>query len=729
MILIKNVSIKNFLSVGQITQNIDLSTNGLTLVIGKNLDIGATNSRNGVGKSTLIQAISYALYGEPISNIRLDGLINNINSKSMLVTIDFEKDGILYRIERGRKPGIMRFFVNGKNSDITDEALGENKHTQVEIERILDMSHTLFEHLVVLSTYTLPFLKLKPADQRIFIEELLGITQLSLRDDVLKEFISKTKENIRDEEATLKAIAEANTRIEVAIAKALIEQSDWNVAQETKILKLQNEIANISVIDFEKEIKLFDTIDIWISTERDLKSSRLQYMSENDAISKEITNLNNEIVRLSDSSTKSFDAQIARLKEEAKRLELEAETTADVKRLLMDIDRRVSDSAKKTQQYQDKEHELTVILHEMETDGHNCSSCGQSLNGTDHLKQVMEKLAEKAEKISVEMQQYLNDAEILDKEAENIRNEIIKVEKNHALKQKEFRKKADEILFDIVDLTSIHEKERKSSFDKISNIKLELSNLETLLAERLIGLAEIDTEIAKLGDKPKSDFKNKEEIWKFREAKDRLASEIEREIAKENPHDSYVLSLQSTLLELDYNNLHDLKSTLKHQDFLHKLLSGKDSFVRKKIVDQNLGYLNGRMNKYLESLVLPHEVKFLPDLSVEISMLGKEFDFEQLSRGEMNRVIIATSWAFRDVWESMNTGLNLVMIDEMLDSGLDDYGCEMALDCLTKMARDRKKNVFLISHRENLFSRANNIIMVHKENQFTRFDENADINN
>jgi DNA repair exonuclease SbcCD ATPase subunit len=160
----------------------------------------------------------------------------------------------------------------------------------------------------------------------------------------------------------------------------------------------------------------------------------------------------------------------------------------------------------------------------------------------------------------------------------------------------------------------------------------------------------------------------------------------------------------------------------KHQEFLLKLLMDKSSFIRKKIMDQNLFFVNQQMAHYLEKLCLPHDVVFQSDLSVEITLLGRDFDFEQLSRGEMNRVIMATSWAFRDVWESVNQSCNLLFVDEMIDSGMDTQGVEAAISILKDMTRTSSKNVFLISHKDELQSRIDKTLVVRKENGFTSFD-------
>ena len=186
------------MSVGNTTQAVQFDRNDLTLVLGQNLDLGGddTGARNGTGKTTIINALSYALYGAALTNIRKDNLINKTNGKNMLVTIEFEKDSIDYKIERGRKPNTMAFYVGGQEQQITDESQGDSRETQAEIERMLGMSHDMFKHIVALNTYTEPFLALKANDQRAIIEQLLGITMLSEKADALKEQLKATKDTI-----------------------------------------------------------------------------------------------------------------------------------------------------------------------------------------------------------------------------------------------------------------------------------------------------------------------------------------------------------------------------------------------------------------------------------------------------------------------------------------------------------------------------------------------------
>jgi DNA repair exonuclease SbcCD ATPase subunit len=179
--------------------------------------------------------------------------------------------------------------------------------------------------------------------------------------------------------------------------------------------------------------------------------------------------------------------------------------------------------------------------------------------------------------------------------------------------------------------------------------------------------------------------------------------------------------------EISWDRVNELTALKDHQEFLIKLLTSKDSFIRKKIIDQNLTYLNNRLSYYLDRMGLPHQVLFQNDLTVEITQLGQDLDFDNLSRGERNRLILGLSWAFRDVWESLYQNINLLFIDELIDNGLDSSGVESALAVLKKMARERNKNIYLISHKDELQGRVNNVLKVIKENGYTSYATDLEI--
>lgn len=683
MIKITNITIKNFLSVGNATQAIRLDQNGLTLILGSNTDSNGGITRNGAGKSTILQAISFGLYGKPLTKIKVDNLVNNINTKGMIVSIEFEKDEINYRIERGRKPQILKWYVNGKeNIEPNDEAQGENRHTQEEIERVLGMSHTMFLHVLALNTFTDPFLKLKVADQRVVIEELLGVMTLSQRAEVLKKLFSQTKEGIRDRDAEIKATLEANARIESNIAKLTASEQSWE-RQHVKLMdELVAEIEAVEKIDFEHEIGLFDALDAYQSQERDLKAKVASAQSDLDTVVRGLTG---------ESATK------ARAEAEATSIDPDAL----VRRLDVEIGRKHDDAARHTIQADKLRAEIAGVVEDItHADDTDCRCCGQKLSGTDHLATVIANL-EKQKATLVKK---------LDREEREIAARHTEVEEIDAEKLTT-RASAEERRSDALRRAA----EADDQLWRLGNARIGLTE----------AMDRANSDLRALGLRPVTTFRNRDEVYKAKQLYETLVRDLEQEVARTNPYSSDVEFQRGTIIEIDYQPLHDLQDLQKHQDLLLKLLTNKDSFIRKKIIDQNLNYLNHRLNHYLDKLGLPHEVRFEPDLSVDIRHLGRDFDFEQLSRGEMNRVIMATSWSFRDVWESLNEPVNLYFIDEVLDQGTDSHGAEAALGILKSMARERGKNVFLISHRDELVGQIDRTLVVRKEQGFSQFEEDT----
>ena len=586
MLTIKNVTAKNFMSVGNNTQAVNFDTEQLTLVLGHNLDLGGDGSRNGTGKTTIINALSYALYGEALTNIRRDNLINKTNGKGMIVTVDFSINGKDYRIERGRRPNTLKFFIDGvENAD--DEQQGDSRETQKEIERIIGFPHNMFKHLIALNTYTEPFLSMKTNDQRDMIEQLLGITEISQKAEVLKELLKSTKDSIKEEELRIQAVNNANKRIEKNIQDIEMRGRAWNKNKEDKINELQVSLDALKETDIDSELEKHRQAD-------EINKQYAQMQGLNSELS--------QLVTSSKRSTSTLDT----LKENIKKAEEGV-----------------------------------------------CPACGQD---TAHLETHEEYTQELREKEQKEIE-YYDDLE-----------------------------------------------------GKIKNVESKLQ------------------EIGELPESPITFYSSMEDALQHRHNLETLTEQIEEKIKDVNPYTEQVEQLQEEgLEEISYETLNELTRLKDHQEFLYKLLTSKDSFIRKKIIDQNLQYLNYRLGYYLEKLGLPHDVKFNSDLSVDITEYGRDLDFDNLSRGERNRLILGMSWAFRDIYESLNQPMNLMCIDELVDSGMDTTGVESALAVLKKMGRESKKNVFLISHKEELQGRVSNVLYVVKEGGFTSYANDIEI--
>ena len=305
MIKIKNLTVRNFMSVGNQTQAIDFDKGQLTLVLGENLDLGgdADGARNGTGKTTIVNGLSYAIYGSALTNIKKDNLINKINSKQMLVTCSFEKDGVEYHIERGRRPNLLKFTVNGHEQETSehDESQGDSRETQKAIEQVFGMGHDMFKHLVALNTYTEPFLSMRSNDQRAIIEQLLGITQLSDKAETLKDHIRITKDEISAETAKIDAVKASNDRILQSIESLERKQRLWEENKKSNLSDLEKSIDVLNHIDIDTEIELQRARALWVENKREIDNIQSLVARQTATIEKEqrvLEKLEKELVTL-----------------------------------------------------------------------------------------------------------------------------------------------------------------------------------------------------------------------------------------------------------------------------------------------------------------------------------------------------------------------------------------------------------------------------------------------
>jgi len=586
MFKIDTLTVKNFMSVGNTTQAIDFNRNDLTLVLGENLDTGGgdAGSRNGTGKTTIINALSYALYGNALTNIRKDNLINKTNGKNMLTTVEFEKDGLAYRIERGRKPNVLKFYINNSEQETDDNAQGDSRETQKAIEDLLGMSHDMFKHVLALNTYSEPFLSMRQNDQRAIIEQLLGITILSEKAENLKELVRNTKNKIQQEEFRIKAVEDANSKITEQVEALKRRQLLWQKKKDEDISKLKTAIDDLAHVDIDTELRIHTELNDWHT-------------------------LNNTQVQLT-KDISALQAQVSRAERDSNR----------TKKALDNINEGI------------------------------CGSCKQSVA---HL--------------------------------ETHKEQIQKAQKEH------------------------------------EDANIFLSELQEAITELEKGKNPVP-------DKPKTFYDNVNDAHNHRSSLSTLESQLKNKQDEIDPYTDQIAEMETTAVqEISWDSINKLTRTQQHQEFLLKLLTNKDSFIRKRIIEQNLSYLNTRLEQYLNAIGLPHTVIFQNDLTVEIQELGRDLDFDNLSRGERNRLILSLSWAFRDVWESLYQPINLLFIDELVDSGMDSSGVENSMGVLKRMSRERNKSVWLVSHKDELIGRVNNVLKVIKENGFTSYDTDIEV--
>ena len=292
MLKIKTLTVKNFLSVGNQAQAINFEGKNLILVLGENLDLGGDDAgaRNGTGKTTIINAISYALFGDALTQIRKDNLVNKTNNKDMVVGITFEKNNTTYTIERGRKPAKLRFYINDVEQE-SNEAQGENRETQQEINKLLGMSHAMFKNIIALNTYTQPFLATKQAEQREIIEQLLGITILSEKADLLKDQMRGTKEELISEKYRLDSIKTSNEKINQSIKTIKLRSSAWQTQKDEDITSFQEAIQQLEKVNITDELKAHKKLQKHTEDQKAITSLQKEKAYHEDSLTKAETNV------------------------------------------------------------------------------------------------------------------------------------------------------------------------------------------------------------------------------------------------------------------------------------------------------------------------------------------------------------------------------------------------------------------------------------------------------
>ena len=589
MLVIKNITVKNFMSVGNQTQAITFDNKHLILVLGENMDLGGDDAgaRNGTGKTTIINALSYVFFGGALTNIRRDNLVNKTNNKDMVVSINFVKNNVTYTIERGRKPQIFKFYANNIEQNMeSNEAQGENRETQKEINRLIGMTHAMFKNIIALNTYTQPFLATQQAEQREIIEQLLGITLLSQKADLLKDQQKATKTEIAEEKIKIDSQVTSNERVQESIESLNLRSNAWQTQKKEDKKGFSKAIAELEKVDINKEL-----------------NAHKKLAKHTDDI-KTLRNLEKEKAYHEYSLTKA-QTQVEKTKEDL-------EFAKDAK----------------------------------------CPTCGQELRDDKH-----EHLVTQLNSNLTESKEY----------AEKLKSDLVNVQQNV-------------------------------------------------------------TAIGDLGIVPDIYYDNIDEAYNHKSSLADLKRQLKQTETKHDPYQEQITELnKSAIQKISYVKINEMEDLYRHQEFLYKLLTAKDSFIRTRIIEQNLTYLNQRLAYYLGQVRLPHTVTFQSDLTVQIEELGRDLDFDNLSRGERNRLILSLSWAFRDVWESLYQQINLLFIDELVDAGMDISGVESAMAVLKDMSRTQQKNIFLISHKDELVSRVDSVLKVVKENGFTSYANDVEI--
>jgi DNA repair exonuclease SbcCD ATPase subunit len=705
-IKLKSATLQNFMSFGNKPITVYLDTSLVTLILGNNKDVGEEGySRNGVGKTTVFQAICWCLFDEGLKSIKQDAFINLTNKNKMVVSLELEIDGIPYVITRGRKPNYVEMTRNGEpftlhSTGTVDEA----------IQKLFGMNVDIFTNSVMLSNNINSFMNMKGAEQKAFIEKLLSLFLLSERAEYLKTEAKDNAVEVKLEEQNKTHIEEQTRRLLSNIGELKRKEKEWGDTRERTLNQLRTSLSSLEAIDLEdalNKIIQIEELDKRISNLRRgiqaFQQEESMEISDFKVIEQERLNALNNVVRI--------DKENIYRDRDSALVAISVEKEKD--RANVEAKKKVHDEVKteiRTQIALLKEVEKNIVLLEKEQkslDSGECPYCHQSYTSEEKVHEVhdhLSQLKEHQKAISDEINS-LDAKEVAAGNEYKSADEEFKTK--YSTKENEIRKLFDERVASVN--ATLEEGKRRYHQELTDDISAVKQKHET-------NIKMLEQAIAKSEETRPVCTYTKEQCVKVLNDIERTKERItEAEANVINPYSEQIVVLEKDVKQYDPARLNDLKKKDEHYKILVKMLTDSKSFVRKNLIDQYVPYINQKINGYLEQLDSPHKVRINNDLSVDIEYMRQTISYGNLSGGEQLRVNIAVSMAFREFLEVSGTQINVLMIDELLDNGLDSAGFYKVF----KMLKKQDKSVFIISHREELIPEVDRVMTVVKEGGFS----------
>ena len=763
MIRFKSLSIQNFLSYGQNPTVIDLDPGGTTLIVGEDLDNTASGTgANGVGKTVWLNALVFALYGKPVSNISLDNLVNNINQKHLEVIVEFQKNDMLYVIKRVRKEkglgnyakvyerpiGVELDMSVNTEQDVTPDSV---KHINDFITNILGIPHDLFVRIVAFSATHEPFLDLPvrhatKANQSDIMEELFRLNRLSEKAERLKAAMKDTKASLEIKKTHNEQLEKEHERHNTLLEAAEERVKVWDFEHKEDIKDIKAELKKYDKYDIAGQLKLLETVGERSETLASMSKLIDDLNSEIKVQEAELHSTQNEMKVLEEQESgiqdkiDAWDKQHAeniKAHEEAENNLATPEVLDEQQKLHHKFDELSEQLSKLESGAQDVINEMTSTKKKVDEGNKELvhlqdAKCPYCLQKYESAEDKIAECSGNIEKLNTTMELLSEGLDSFEADILKVKEELNEVAAAQTLTQDDINteaklredlyKKIEELKntvnpYSADDVDSLEEriKELDSKIEAIGN------SLSDLISDRDNSQSNKDLEEAELTKLMKQiEFESVDALYKVKGEIEQLSAKLKDLEAAVNPHLASFEELKAVDLEpIDMETINKLDKKLTHQNYLLKLLTKKDSFIRKNLLNKNLTFLNQRLRTYLSDLGLPHRVEFTQEMTAHISQFGRQLDFGNLSSGQKARVNLALSFSFRDVLQRSLDSVNVCMLDEVLDVGLDSVGVQNAAHMLKRKSRDDDLTLFIISHRDEVSGIFDKTLTVQMEKGFS----------
>ena len=665
-IIFKSVKFQNFMSFGNLWTTVNLEDPGTSFIVGENLDNGGSS---GAGKSTFINAISYCLYDRIPSSVSKDKLINRTNDKKntlMEVSLTFIKgvDKYVVRRWRGCATGVQLLM---NDNDITPASVNRGEDSfNTKIEEILGFSYNLFSQIILFNGNSQPFLDLSVGSQRALIEELFRITMLSRKANALKKMIQELEKQVSMQKLLITQQQKQNDIHKDHLATANIRVTSWDQQRANELTQIQNKLEALISFDYDSEEAL---------------------INETISLREKITAINAEVRELTISiQSEEREAQAKKQSElrelNSKKTFISQKTSPGKAQLTI----AKNDLAKAKKEMDAIEKELVHLRD---------AKCPYCLQKFEDAQTKICDLEEKSTVISSLKTDLLDKINAFETEETTFENE-----------------KAAELATIIAEITKVNAEtivvpETTETLAK----QAEIDSKSVLLTDLSVQLKEIQDSMS---------FVDVTSLLKSKNEVNTLQTRLETMIVEVNPHiEARDALITEGEVKVDIEALDELIKMQEHQTFLLKLLTDKNSFIRKNIISKTIPFLNKRIAYYTEKLNLPHCVLFQSDMSCEITQIGRDLDHGNLSNGEKKKLNLSLCLAFRDVLTYLHSKVNVLFTDEVDGGSISGFDVDSLISMLKSKAWDDDISIFIISHRPEFDGRCDNNLVIRKEGGFS----------
>ena len=752
MIKFKYLKFKNFLSFGNKETFFDLDTEKSRLIVGNNEDIGDQgSSRNGCGKSSTFNALLFGLFGKGIDKLKTDEFINVKNGKNLEVEVCFEKGSDTIIVRRKRKPNAVEILINGES--LTLDAM---KNTDELVVKTLGMSYENFMATFFMAPHKHSFMAMSGPEQRSLIEEMLSLHVLQERAESLKIIRKELEVDAKIIERDIENAEENNRKTNQLIESLTKKSEDFDKDVSASIARLESLVSELNSVDVEDVTNKFSTLELskkeltTLSEKMNTRSASVQSMrAERVALSHAMddvkrnletrASIENDLSAFEDLKRDQLEKASSRLGE-FKSIDFYEEVieafgerdtlSTEIKELLRDSRDCDSELTRVVSDIQKKEAEIASFKNE------KCPLCGSEEGDTTKAKndaikeldglnvkavelediraQIRDEIARKESQVTAISEKYMcEDPQGEIRQLEKILDEIERIESSNSdhIREKLMILDDAEAYIEEHDRLSVElellDKSIASENDNIDTMKGEVSALKSTTEE-------LARELNAIGfNHPDDITKHLVNIQRNIDALDNLKNGD----SGKNPFEEEIVKAVENLYDISelQESRKEKEKEVKHATYLIKLLTDNKSFIRKNIVDKYVPYLNKKLVEYTQQLGLPHLCEINADMSVDIQYMGSSVSYYNLSQGERLRLNISTTFAFRDLMLMLGKNTNIMLIDEMLDSALDDSGRSAVMRFITA----KVPNLLIISHREEVGSMVDETVTITKRNGFS----------